>query len=78
MLLILGNEELFISALMVAEARSGDAQAAGRRLDFPEGLPLLSLNDAAEGLPGDRSHAGAQGRWVKVKVKVKKTTATLL
>ncbi|SMF96571.1 PIN domain-containing protein [Methylomagnum ishizawai] len=39
--------DLSISALVVSEARSGDASAAERRLALLEGLPLLSLNDPA-------------------------------
>ncbi len=36
-----------ISALVVAESRAGDAEAAQRRLALLEGVPLLHLSDAA-------------------------------
>ena len=39
--------ELSISALVVSEARTGDTDAAARRLALMDGLPLLSLNEAA-------------------------------
>ena len=42
--------ELFTSELVLAEARSGDADAAGRRLAIVETLPLLSVTDEAKGL----------------------------
>ena len=38
---------LSISALVVAESRAGDAEAAQRRLALLEGVPLLHLSDAA-------------------------------
>jgi len=38
---------LSISALVVAESRAGDAEAARRRLALLDGVPLLHLNDAA-------------------------------
>jgi predicted nucleic acid-binding protein len=50
--------EVSISALVVLEARSGDGDAAGRRLALLEGLPLLTLNDAAVHL-AERLLAGA-------------------
>ena len=39
--------ELSISALVVSEASTGDTDAAARRLALMDGLPLLSLNEAA-------------------------------
>jgi predicted nucleic acid-binding protein len=42
--------DLSISVLVVSESRTGDAEAAQRRLALLEGLPLLRLNDAATDL----------------------------
>ena len=42
--------DLCVSALVVAEARSGDTSAAERRLASLGGLPLPILNDAATDL----------------------------
>lgn len=42
--------DLAVSVLVVAEARSGDTAAAARRLAVLDGLPLLTLNDAATNL----------------------------
>ncbi len=42
--------ELFTSELVLAEARSGDADAAGRRLAVLDGLPLLSVSDVVKDL----------------------------
>lgn len=42
-----GGWDLAVSALVVSEARSGDSEAAARRLALLSGLPLLTLNDAA-------------------------------
>lgn len=43
---------LSISALVVAESRAGDTEAAQRRLALLEGLPLLLVSDAAVDLAG--------------------------
>jgi hypothetical protein len=50
--------DLSISALVVAEARSGDDEAARRRLDLLEGLPILHVSDDAIDL-AERLVAGA-------------------
>ena len=42
--------ELFTSELVLAEARAGDADAAGRRLAVLDALPLLSVADEAKDL----------------------------
>ena len=44
--------ELFTSELVLAEARAGDADAAGRRLAALDGLPLLSVADEVKELAG--------------------------
>jgi hypothetical protein len=44
--------ELFTSELVLAEARGGDAEAAGRRLAVLDTLPLLSVTDDAKDLAG--------------------------
>ena len=42
--------ELFVSVLVVEEAKAGGAEAAQRRLAAISGLPILEINDAAEQL----------------------------
>lgn len=42
--------ELFTSELVLAEARAGDADAAGRRLAVLDALPLLSVSDEVKKL----------------------------
>lgn len=44
--------ELFISELVLAEARAGDADAAARRLAVLDTLPLLSVTDDAKEMAG--------------------------
>lgn len=43
-----GRYEIYISVLVVEEAKAGDAVAAQRRSDALSGLPILEVNDAAE------------------------------
>jgi len=50
--------DLSISALVIAEARSGDEEAAGRRLNLLEGLPMLHVSDDVIDL-AERLVAGA-------------------
>ena len=50
--------DLSISALVIAEARSGDEEAARRRLGLLEGLPVLHVSDDAIDL-AERLVAGA-------------------
>lgn len=45
-----GRFEIYISVLVVEEARAGDSDAAQRRLAAISGLPILEINDAAEEL----------------------------
>jgi predicted nucleic acid-binding protein len=45
-----GRYEIFISVLVVEEAKAGDAVAAQRRSDAISGLPILEISDAAESL----------------------------
>ncbi|MDF0666824.1 MAG: type II toxin-antitoxin system VapC family toxin [Nitrospira sp.] len=45
-----GRYEIYISVLVVEEAKAGDVVAAQRRLDAISGLPILEINDAAESL----------------------------
>jgi hypothetical protein len=42
--------DLYVSVLVVEEAKSGGAEAAQRRLSAISGLPILEINDAAERL----------------------------
>jgi hypothetical protein len=42
--------ELFISQLVIYEARAGDASAAARRLEVLEGITLLEFSDDANAL----------------------------
>jgi len=42
--------DLYVSVLVVEEAKSGGAEAAQRRLAAISGLPILEINDAAEQL----------------------------
>jgi hypothetical protein len=42
--------EIYISILVVEEAKAGDFGAAQRRLDAISGFPTLEVNDAAEEL----------------------------
>jgi len=42
--------DLVASQFVVDEASAGDQLVAGRRLGFLEGVPLLEINDDAEGL----------------------------
>ncbi len=44
--------ELFISELVLAEARSGDVEAASRRVAALGALPLLTVTDDAKELAG--------------------------
>ncbi|NGZ11961.1 MAG: PIN domain-containing protein [Nitrospira sp. LK70] len=44
--------EIYISVLVVEEAKAGDAAAAQRRSDALGGLPILEMNDAAESVAG--------------------------
>lgn len=43
-----GQYEIFISALVVEEAKAGDSAAARKRLEVIEGLPFLEINESAE------------------------------
>jgi len=43
-----GRYEIYISVLVVEEAKAGDAVAAQRRSEALSGLPILEVNDAAE------------------------------
>ena len=45
-----GRYEIYISVLVVEEANAGDPVAAQRRSDALAGLPILSMNEAAESL----------------------------
>jgi PIN domain. len=45
-----GRFEIYISVLVVEEAKAGDSDAAQRRLAAISGLPILEINDAAEEL----------------------------
>ena len=45
-----GRFEIYISVLVVEEARAGDSDAAQRRLAAISGLPILEISDAAEEL----------------------------
>jgi len=45
-----GKFELYVSVLVVEEAKAGGAEAAQRRLAAISGLPILEINDAAEKL----------------------------
>jgi predicted nucleic acid-binding protein len=45
-----GRFEVYISVLVVEEAKAGDSDAAQRRLAAISGLPILEINDAAEEL----------------------------
>ena len=45
-----GRFEIYISVLVVEEAKVGDSGAAQRRLAAISGLPILEINDAAEEL----------------------------
>ena len=45
-----GRFEIYISVLVVEEAKAGDPDAAQRRLAAISGLPILEINDAAEEL----------------------------
>jgi predicted nucleic acid-binding protein len=42
--------EIYISTLVVEEAKTGDAEAARKRLTAISGLPILEINNAAEEL----------------------------
>jgi len=42
--------ELFISQLVIEEARAGDPVAAARRLEVLEGIPLLQRNEEGDAL----------------------------
>ena len=42
--------EIYISTLVVEEAKIGDSEAARKRLTAISGLPILEINDAAEEL----------------------------
>lgn len=42
--------DLYVSVLVVEEAKGGGAEAAQRRLAAISGLPILEINDAAEKL----------------------------
>ncbi len=42
--------DLYISEAVLNEIRSGDAEAAARRLEIVEGLPVLELNDDVRNL----------------------------
>ncbi|MGH2397461.1 MAG: type II toxin-antitoxin system VapC family toxin [bacterium] len=42
--------DLYVSVLVVEEAKAGGAEAAQRRLAAISGLPILEINDAAEKL----------------------------
>jgi hypothetical protein len=42
--------DLYVSVLVVEEAKAGGAEAAQRRLAAISGLPILEINDAAEQL----------------------------
>src|SRR2546423_15148798 len=44
--------DLHVSQLVVREARAGDKNAASRRLEIIERIPLLELNDEALALAG--------------------------
>ena len=45
-----GRFDLYVSVLVVEEAKGGGAEAAQRRLAAISGLPILEINDAAEKL----------------------------
>lgn len=48
-----GGFSVFISEMVVQEARLGDPALAGARLAAIEGVPLLKLSDSARALAGD-------------------------
>ena len=54
-----GRYELFISELVVAEARAGDAEAAGRRLELLQGIPELKVTDDVKRLAAALIDEGA-------------------
>lgn len=45
-----GDFEMFVSDVVIREVRRGDAAMAGDRLAKVQGLPVLTLNEAAESL----------------------------
>ncbi|OQW61846.1 MAG: hypothetical protein A4S17_09195 [Proteobacteria bacterium HN_bin10] len=45
-----GHYEIYISVLVLEEAKAGDTVAAQRRSDALSGLPILEMNDAVESL----------------------------
>jgi hypothetical protein len=45
-----GRFDLYVSVLVVEEAKGGGAEAAQRRMAAISGLPILEINDAAEKL----------------------------
>jgi predicted nucleic acid-binding protein len=51
--------DLYISQQVLQEAGAGDAQAAGRRLQALEGLPLLEMQPAVLGLARALTEKGA-------------------
>jgi predicted nucleic acid-binding protein len=51
--------ELYVSVLVVEEAKAGGAEAAQRRLAAISGLPILEINDAAERLGKSLMEEGA-------------------
>jgi len=57
--------DLYISEAVLNEIRGGDADAAARRLEFIEGLPVLALNDDVRSLVHEydqRLHIPQRGR----------------
>lgn len=42
--------DIYISGIVLAEARKGDAEAAQKRLETIQQIPLLEVNDTVEGL----------------------------
>ncbi len=51
--------DLYCSQLVVREAAAGDREAAARRIEIVDQLPLLEINDAARGVARDLLAQGA-------------------
>jgi len=58
--------ELFVSAAVVAEARSGDATAAARRIGALRGIPILTSGPRAGVLIRSLLHSGAMPSQARV------------